>query len=102
MLSIQNKQVVSSLLVVLFFSTSIAQASNLDPSQKNIGQGQKARSPITVSVTIKARPELVWLSIHEDRTEDPELVSSKVLEDDGNNSVLEQTFRYLCWATQLA
>lgn len=86
MISAQQKQVVSPLVLVLFLSTGVTQVSNAS---------QVARIPhvaIMASVTVKARPQVVWLSIHEARTSDPQLIRCKLLAEDGRNSTIKETF----------
>lgn len=43
-------------------------------------------------VLIKAPPEVVWYSVHEERKHDPDLSYSKVLEQGVNEQKLEQKF----------
>ncbi len=49
----------------------------------------------TGSVVIKASPEIVWQSVHDERASDPDLAYSKVLEKGENESRLEQKFTFL-------
>ena len=49
----------------------------------------------TGSIEIKASPEVVWQSVHDERASDPVLAYSKVLEKGENECRLEQKFSFL-------
>lgn len=50
---------------------------------------------LVARVLVNASPESVWKSIHEERHKDPDLAYSKVIEEKGNHSILEQKFDVL-------
>ncbi len=50
---------------------------------------------ISAHIHIKAPVESVWQAIHEERNSDPDMIYSKVINQYGNESQLEQKFQYL-------
>jgi len=83
---------VFTFVVALFLSIGTTAASNVNSSEAGSDKSRKPREPVTANITIKARSDLVWLSIHEARTEDPELLSCKVIKEDGRCSTVKETF----------
>ncbi len=47
---------------------------------------------VKARILIKAPPNVVWYSVHEERKHDPDLAYSKVLEQSENHCLLEQKF----------
>lgn len=68
-----------------------------DALQKDIDKAEARDNAqwSTGSVVIKASPEIVWQSVHDERASDPDLAYSKVLEKGENESRLEQKFTFL-------
>ncbi|MBS1954054.1 MAG: SRPBCC family protein [Cyanobacteria bacterium SZAS-4] len=60
----------------------------LDVVDKPASEKQRIQSKIL----IKAPPEVVWFSVHEERKHDPDIAYSKVLEQGVNEQKLEQKF----------
>jgi hypothetical protein len=89
-MSIHKKLVALFLIAVIALSTAIAEA-NTNHYGENGDRNARAHPPVTVSVIIKARPELIWRSIHEARTKDSGLSSCKILSENGLNSIVEET-----------
>jgi len=50
---------------------------------------------VKAQILIKAPPELVWYSVHEERKHDPDMAYSKVIEEGVNESKLEQKFNII-------
>lgn len=69
--------------------TSTTEAPKLlDVVDKPASEKQRVQSKIL----IKAPPEVVWFSVHEERKHDPDIAYSKVLEQGVNEQKLEQKF----------
>jgi ribosome-associated toxin RatA of RatAB toxin-antitoxin module len=69
--------------------TSASEAPKLvDVVDKPASEKQRVQSKIL----IKAPPEVVWFSVHEERKHDPDIAYSKVLEQGVNEQKLEQKF----------
>lgn len=68
-----------------------------DALQKDIDKAEARDNAqwSTGSVVIKASPEIVWQSVHDERASDPDLAYSKILEKGENESRLEQKFTFL-------
>lgn len=47
---------------------------------------------VTARIHIKASPQVVWDTVHEERKSDPDLAYSKILEEGKGSSVIEQKF----------
>ncbi len=92
MVSAQQKQIIPSLVVALFLSIGITKATNTIQSGINADKRDKSCVSVTTHIIIKARPELVWLSIEEARTTDPSLSSCKVLVEGVHSSTIRETF----------
>jgi hypothetical protein len=91
MMSAQQKQIIPALVAALFLSIGITNASNI--IQRGIDtKKDKSCVSVTTNIVIKARPELVWLSIEEARTSDPSLSSCKVLIEGDHSSTIRETF----------
>ncbi len=50
---------------------------------------------MAAAIHIHATPEVVWRAIHEERSHDPDLAYSKVLNQNGSELILEQKFAIL-------
>ncbi|CAN5591540.1 hypothetical protein BH10CYA1_BH10CYA1_10350 [soil metagenome] len=69
--------------------TSASEAPKLlDVVDKPASEKQRVQSKIL----IKAPPEVVWFSVHEERKHDPDIAYSKVIEQGVNEQKLEQKF----------
>jgi hypothetical protein len=96
MMSVRHQKLLFALILPLaVLSTNVAHASGgdfADLDQKaNFGDA-KTDVRLRSSVLIKAKPNLVWLCIHEQRTGYPELEYAKVLAHDDITTILEQRF----------
>jgi hypothetical protein len=82
-----------TLLAVLSVNVAYATSGDIaDLDQKAIYGGAKTDVRLRSSVLIRAKPNLVWLCIHEQRTGYSELEYAKVLAHDDITTILEQRF----------
>lgn len=89
-----------ALVAVLFlsfsFSTAVAteQTESRSPSCAVVSRDTlPSGSPcLKAKILIRAPLDVVWRTVHEQRKLDPDLAYSKVLQEEGNNSLLEQRF----------
>lgn len=56
---------------------------------------EKGQAWVHSKVLIKAPPDMVWYSVHEERNHDPEIAYSKIIDQQGNEATLEQKFNLI-------
>jgi hypothetical protein len=76
----------------LIIGACIALAGSCLPNVEAAETKGSGKADAESSVLIKASPRTVWKAIKLQRTQDPEIAFSRVLEDNGENSLLEQKF----------
>jgi len=69
-----------------------ANAQESQPVEEH-GDEKKIRESLKLKVTINARSEFVWSAVHDARTKYPGLTSAKMISEDEQKSVFEQTFQ---------
>ena len=90
-----HKLLFALITLIAVLSTSVAHATSCDIAdldQKATYGDAKTDVRLRSSVWIKAKPSLVWVAIHEQRTGYPELEYAKVLAQDDITTILEQRF----------
>lgn len=76
----------------LIIGACVALLSSCLPNVEAAETKGSGKADATSSILIKASPRAVWKAIKLQRTQDPEIAYSKVIEDDGDSNLLEQKF----------
>lgn len=75
---------------------ALAQTTNAGTAEGAAGSIQTANwQGVKGTIEIKASAEAVWNAVHKERTNDPDISYSKVLQQKGNRILLEQKFAAL-------
>jgi hypothetical protein len=75
----------------LVVGAALALLSSFAP-QSQAAERPSGKADATASILINATPRTVWKAIHVERTQNPEVEYSKIVEDNGNVKMLEQKF----------
>jgi hypothetical protein len=77
----------------LVMGVSFALLSSFVPSSAaEAGTKPSGKADATASILIKAPPRTVWKAIHLERTQNPEVEYSKIVQDSGGVKLIEQKF----------
>lgn len=93
-----RRQVLKCIAFLALLSLSQGKSSASEQLEQNgtdramITSQSNQHAGLQAKVLINAPVEIVWRTVHEQRRNDPDLAYSKVLEQNGNYSVLEQKF----------
>ncbi|MBN9395308.1 MAG: SRPBCC family protein [Candidatus Melainabacteria bacterium] len=68
-------------------SISTATVASMQPA---LAADKDKNAFVSAVVEIKAPPEVVWKAVHEERKHDPDLAYSKVLQENGDEALIEQ------------